>query len=681
MNKNMKSILLWISALALMLTAVIALSVDANADETVDSIGFIPQTGQIKLIENVGGEEDDGNFIYSYDPFRVGTSLIVNLTDGTEKVYKYRWLDEYDSYVYVNRENPEDLIFCSEIDGVFCEHNQYDKPWIRGSDNNLIIKYSGKECSVPVTVVENTVQSIEFNPASEVLHYIENAEGEHETDDDGNSYFWYATYPFEENTSLVVTTADSTKTYVYTWLETGDDDWYDCYINQDDPDDIIPIVDYSNGLAWFTNQDEAHWTLGSDNQMEIQYSGQSYYVPVTIDPNPVESINFIPGQEIKLIKDVDVSFTTQAGTTTAEINYAAATIDKISENAQIEVTYSADHTTKIFTYDSTKRAFVNGDKEYDVDDWVWYYAQDAENWKVGPGNKLGVSFYWKECSVEVTVVDTNTPDNVANVKALIDNLNEKDADYAAKVKAAKAAFDALTKEEKEQLDQASITKLNEAVAKVEKDEADKKQAKEEAPKKKAAEEPAASAKNPVIALNVIDTAIVLKKGASKTVTVEVTEKDASKVTTDVANLTSSKANIASASGSNLSKGKLTFSVKGLKKGNSVITVKLGSVSAKVNVTVLDKANKVKAVKASKKTVKAKKGKTVTVTFKVTGKNKKFAVTDKVSASSSKKGIAAIKNIATKKGKVTVNVKAIKKGKSTLKLKVGGKTAKVKINVK
>ena len=57
------------------------------------------------------------------------------------------------------------------------------------------------------------------------------------------------------------------------------------------------------------------------------------------------------------------------------------------------------------------------------------------------------------------------------------------------------------------------------------------------------------------------------------------------------------------------------------------------------------------------------------------------VTDKVSASSSKKAVAAVRNIATKKGKITIKVRAIKKGKSTLKLKVGGKNAKVTLNVK
>ena len=202
----------------------------------------------------------------------------------------------------------------------------------------------------------------------------------------------------------------------------------------------------------------------------------------------------------------------------------------------------------------------------------------------------------------------------------------------------------------------------------------------EAKKAQEAEAARIAALNPINGLAAYETPVILKKGASKTVTVLVTAKDNTRISTDQAVVTSSK-NTAKVSAVKLAKGQITFKVKGAKAGKAVITVKAGSKTVKVNVTVLKKANAAKSVKAAKKTVNVKSGKTVKIVFKITAKDAKSITTDVLKASSSKTAVASVTKIAPSKGKVTVTVSGLKKGKSNLTMKVGGKKAKVTVNVK
>ena len=192
---------------------------------------------------------------------------------------------------------------------------------------------------------------------------------------------------------------------------------------------------------------------------------------------------------------------------------------------------------------------------------------------------------------------------------------------------------------------------------------------------------AAAALNPTTALSAYETPVILAPKKSKTVTVLVTARDNSKVSTDTASVVSSKTKIAKVSGQKLAAGKLTFKVKGLKAGKSVITVKVGARTVKVKVTVAKKANAAKSAKASKKAITVKANKTASIVIKVDAKDKKQPTTDAITAKSGKAAVASVTSIATAKGKVTVKVKGLKKGKSTLTIKAGKKKAKVTVNVK
>lgn len=98
-------------------------------------------------------------------------------------------------------------------------------------------------------------------------------------------------------------------------------------------------------------------------------------------------------------------------------------------------------------------------------------------------------------------------------------------------------------------------------------------------------------------------------------------------------------------------------------------------------TAAPKANKVKKIKAVKKTVTIKKGKTQKITFRLTTAIKNQKTTDKITkVKTSNKKIVKITKKTLGKKTCTIKVKACKKGKTVLTVKIGKKQAKVKIKV-
>lgn len=99
-------------------------------------------------------------------------------------------------------------------------------------------------------------------------------------------------------------------------------------------------------------------------------------------------------------------------------------------------------------------------------------------------------------------------------------------------------------------------------------------------------------------------------------------------------------------------------------------------------TAAPKANKVKKIKAAKKSVVIKKGKTKKVLFRLTTTDKSKKTTDKITkVKVSNKKIAKVTQKSLGKKTCVIKVKGCKKGKTVLTVKIGKKQAKVKIKIK
>ena len=126
----------------------------------VESISFECKS-PIELYEESGGWWENGyngkTYIYNDpDPCVVGNVFKIKYTDETEKEYTYTEEGFRDSAGNVYDRN---LTFDAD--------NQYQKEWKLGSDNYFKAFYMGKECQIPVTIIENPVESFEYIPYNE----------------------------------------------------------------------------------------------------------------------------------------------------------------------------------------------------------------------------------------------------------------------------------------------------------------------------------------------------------------------------------------------------------------------------------------------------------------------------------------------------------------------------------
>lgn len=217
-------------------------------DTPVKSIEVV-KYDEIKLIENLDGywerpwaEHYFEDFFKYYIPDIKGVVVKINYNDGTSKTA------EVGSYV----------------DGreITWSDNQLEKHFVLGSDNYITIEYAGVTTELPVTVVENPIESITVNSAPTRVYYL--GELGYDRPDDINGLNF--TLNFKDGTK---------KTYNYT-----DADEYNCF----------------DGYEYFIRfADEEKVGL---NDVKFEYMGKTAVYQVEVKESPVESIDIVKMPDI-----------------------------------------------------------------------------------------------------------------------------------------------------------------------------------------------------------------------------------------------------------------------------------------------------------------------------------------------------------------------------------------------
>lgn len=168
--------------------------------------------------------------------------------------------------------------------------------------------------------------------------------------------------------------------------------------------------------------------------------------------------------------------------------------------------------------------------------------------------------------------------------------------------------------------------------------------------------------------------VVIPAGSSSTVTFALLRSAASQT-----KVTVSSANTGIALPTLQSDGRVRIQIPATAAAGSstTVTLRFGTSSVSIKVTV---RNPVTKIKAAKKSYKVKRKKAVKVVFNLTKKNKSTAATDEIKAKIAGKK-ATISSVKVSGSKVTVKVKGLKRGSATLKVSISGKTAKAKIRIK
>lgn len=225
--------------------------VDIKTAGSVGITGLELVSGEISVIENVGGYESEGEYIYFPD---VSSIVVrVNYSDGSSKEAK----------IY------------EQIGGIGFEYDfeqqQREKPWVLGAENFAEVSYCGVTCRIPVEVTANTVKSIRLiAPEDPGYVFGDLSCGVNSIDEYGN-YAFYLNPRIEDGYRLEVTYTDgSVKTYT---AEDRDEQGYingvSCWLESD------PITSAGKAAVYV-------------NYCEIKASAE-----VDVAPSPVRSIEVL----------------------------------------------------------------------------------------------------------------------------------------------------------------------------------------------------------------------------------------------------------------------------------------------------------------------------------------------------------------------------------------------------
>ena len=183
---------------------------------------------------------------------------------GLQKQYVCEEVDLGDRYhnFFINSSDPNDRI---DADLVRMDAEcQEDMHWEIGLRNQIKVVYLDKECDVDITLKENSILAIKFQPVSEYV-YTENPDG------------YYRMPDFQQGDKLTV------------WYKDGPE--LDLFYNSDE-EAFIDTVNGDKRIRYYDVDvwdDQVHWPWsagGHYNYLFIQYHGTFTQVPVTV--NPVE---------------------------------------------------------------------------------------------------------------------------------------------------------------------------------------------------------------------------------------------------------------------------------------------------------------------------------------------------------------------------------------------------------
>ena len=308
----------------------------------------------------------------------------------------------------------------------------YSNQWGIGT-HEITLTYRGVSCKVPVEVVPNPVEKVSYKLAQEPYVLYEEASGG-----------WRDDYNYEEM-----------KVYRYFnyhfYFHPGDilyinDDPYTCYYDEEEDEYAFKNADgnvideedlYMNSDQSGTNQ----WEVG-DHEFTLTYRKRTCAVPVSVVPNPVSEISYVPVTALKLTYNKDGS--------RDEFNNQFEYRAPAPRSGDKLVVDGTD-----YTFDSGKKAFIAADGQsiqleevsirtdqyhsnydYEFDEDNSYY----DKWSVGETHNLIITYMGRSCQVPVQIVAAKVTKKANTLRVTFKNKTFK----AKTLKKKKQSYKAVT---------------------------------------------------------------------------------------------------------------------------------------------------------------------------------------------------------------------------------------------
>ena len=409
---NTKRKIISITIAVLILTALTASFCYADEDDyrqpdmtNVTGMRFEPAS-PVQFEEYVDGyyDEDEVN-LYYYPPYKMyknGDALIFIKQDGSESRFEYS--KKVDAFI-------DGKGFGVDADDISLRTDQMNNPWMRG-EHIVKMTYEDLTYDVPVAVVENSIESVEYIP-EKPYQLVENDDGYYRIDENGNEYFWYYRPSTQDHDIIRVTKKNGT-VIDYEYDEDYEDE-YSRYRNDD-----LNLSIYSDNFKRFNNQEEIHWVKGGDNYVSFLYAGIECRIPVEIIDSPIDSISYEPASPYVYIEDVDGYIEEDD-----EGEYFEYYDPEVEDGDRLTVVQNG--VTKVFTYSEDDERFICGDERIKSWDVTFETNQRKKHWTVDGENEVTVRYLGRECKVSVTI-EANKVLKIAYIPATPYVYKENDPD-------------------------------------------------------------------------------------------------------------------------------------------------------------------------------------------------------------------------------------------------------------
>ncbi len=409
-------------------------------ENPVQSISFVPAKN-VEIYENTNGyidheqiwDEESGEWLQGEGYFRYYTGLwnlfceegnkfIIN--NDEEYVFGPDPNDEEGGWDFYNSagETLDRSVLSTSDDQSF--KNQ----WTIDNPGTVTINYMGQKCTVDVTIVENPVQSIRFEPAKPI-EIIENTNGEEEeveiedeeTGDITSVYYYrYNTgvgYSlFNEGNKLIINDDE-----VYTYgLDPNDEEGSYGFFNSEGVELNMETLSVSDDQSY-----ENQWSIDHPGKLLIEYMGQSCEVPVTIIGNPIKSVSYTTTHEFIENKNGELK-TDEDGNDYFEYHLGRYEGDVLTVN-DVEYKYRPRYDDYKATDESQAVISV---EDVDLGD-----AQYSEHWVIPDGEtETTVSYYIEYMGIQAEVTATLKKNPVAGIEftpanEYIDRIFEVDGNW------------------------------------------------------------------------------------------------------------------------------------------------------------------------------------------------------------------------------------------------------------
>ncbi len=373
-------------------------------ESPIESVSFISDE-PIVLLEDTDGHYNEYEDFFEYDYWEalIGCSLNVVYKDGTEKEIIID-CSCGSSPMGFGLTRSEIRLWDTEIQD-YCFGYIYDlqgvEHWKSGT-NYITISYLGASVQVPVSVIENPVESISYTPAQS-MNYIKDdtTYGSFSEYYDWDNDYLYEWFKYEYNKhygdALIINYNDGSQDeYVYGYSYESDGE---AYINSNGEE--IP----SDYLSFSSNQEyDNQWVSGNTYEFVVSYAGKESTVPVKIVE--IASYSFVPVEPIVLYE-----------------GYLSDSID-VSEEGNVFTINFTDGSKTNYTYGYGEKKGSWGwfdEAGCELNGYLYAEALDINEWGVGEHTATLIyeNYFMETESIDIDILVKENP-----IKSISVNLSK-----------------------------------------------------------------------------------------------------------------------------------------------------------------------------------------------------------------------------------------------------------------